>query len=263
MDRSKLFQVIYENDHLLVINKPAGLVCHPTKGDQYSSLISRLRIYLGADSTPEMVNRLDRETSGVIVVAKNYAAALALRRSWESRQVRKEYLAIVHGHPLQDQAVITAPIAGKDPSSEIAIKGAVSGEGAASETQFQVEKRFVRNNQAFALLRVFPLTGRKHQIRIHLAHVGHPIVGDKLYGADEQMYLRFVRYEQTPADLAALVFANHALHAERVSFTFNNESLSFSAPPEEWFTVFHSTSLNSASPDKNGLLPREEEKPQS
>jgi 23S rRNA pseudouridine1911/1915/1917 synthase len=239
MNRGDLFEVIHEDEHLLVINKPAGLVCHPTKGDEYSSLISRVRLYLGPEAVPHMVNRLDRETSGVVVVGKTYAAALALRRSWEGREVRKEYLAIVHGHPNSDRDIVTAAI-GNDASSEIAIKGTVTQTGAASETEFLIEKRFERKGKPFALLKVFPHTGRKHQIRIHLAHIGHPIVGDKLYGGDEQRYLRFVKYSQTAADLEHLILTNHALHAEAVSFTFNNAPLEFRCPPETWFLEFAS-----------------------
>src|SRR5712675_2265062 len=85
----KLFEVIYEDGEFLVINKPAGLVCHPTKTDEYSSLISRVRLYLGSDARPQLVNRLDRETSGVTIVAKSAVAARQLRRLWESREVEK------------------------------------------------------------------------------------------------------------------------------------------------------------------------------
>src|SRR3954447_9934512 len=92
-----LFAVVHEDAELLVINKPAGLVCHPTKGDVYSSLISRVRLHLGPDSGAHLVNRLDRETSGVVMVAKTDLAARSLRKIWEGRLVAKEYLAIVHG----------------------------------------------------------------------------------------------------------------------------------------------------------------------
>src|SRR5512136_914071 len=94
----ELFEIIYEDGELLVINKPAGLVCHPTKADEYSSLISRARLYLGPGCQPHLVNRLDRETSGVTFVAKDLGVARDLRRLWEERQVEKDYLAIVHGH---------------------------------------------------------------------------------------------------------------------------------------------------------------------
>src|SRR5512137_546589 len=92
-----LLEIIFEDPELLAINKPAGLVCHPTKTDEYSSLISRARLHRGPGSQPQLVNRLDRETSGVTLVAKEANAARELRRIWESRQVGKDYLAIVHG----------------------------------------------------------------------------------------------------------------------------------------------------------------------
>src|SRR3569833_1384603 len=106
----RLFEIIGEDDDFLVINKPAGLVCHPTKGDVYSSLISRVRLYLKTEETPHMINRLDRETSGIVVVAKQAAAAAMLRKLWASRQVQKEYLALVHGHPEKTSFIIDAPI---------------------------------------------------------------------------------------------------------------------------------------------------------
>src|SRR3954469_4416910 len=120
----KLFDVIAEDDDFLVINKPAGLVCHPTKGDVYSSLISRVRLYLGDSISPHLINRLDRETSGVVIVGKNIEATIRLRRIWETRQVEKQYLAIVHGHLDHDCLVIQAPL-GKDQNSQVAIKDTV------------------------------------------------------------------------------------------------------------------------------------------
>src|SRR5271156_6404097 len=103
-----MFAIIHEDDDLLVVNKPAGLVCHPTKGDELSSLVGRVRLYLGAAG--HLVNRLDRETSGVTVVAKNSIAAGELGKLWESRLVRKEYLAIVHGALRDDAGVIDFPL---------------------------------------------------------------------------------------------------------------------------------------------------------
>src|SRR6476646_7409998 len=102
----RLFEVIHEDAELLVINKPAGLVCHPTKTDEYSSLISRVRLHLGKEARPHLVNRLDRETSGVTVVAKLDDTARELRKIWESRQVEKDYLALVHGHVRETTGVI-------------------------------------------------------------------------------------------------------------------------------------------------------------
>src|SRR6266446_4082274 len=94
----KLFEIVHEDADLLVINKPADLVCHPTKGDVYSSLISRVRLYLGVEAEAHLINRLDRETSGLVVVARNLPVAVALRQLWEKRAVQKSYLAIVWGH---------------------------------------------------------------------------------------------------------------------------------------------------------------------
>src|ERR1700729_2843709 len=105
----KLFEIIHEDAGLLVLNKPAGLVCHPTKGDEYSSLISRVRLHLGADAKPHLVNRLDRETSGVVIAALDEMVARELRRLWESRSVRKEYMAIVQGRVKVEQGSIEAP----------------------------------------------------------------------------------------------------------------------------------------------------------
>jgi 23S rRNA pseudouridine1911/1915/1917 synthase len=239
-----LFEVVYEDAELLAINKPAGLVCHPTKTDEYSSLISRVRLYLGKDAHPQLVNRLDRETSGVTIVAKSAVAARQLRKIWESREVEKEYLAIVHGHVQPDHGIIEAPL-GKDEASKVAVKDCVRADGAAALTQFWVGRRFQRpefsqsgNVSGFSLMRIRLHTGRKHQIRIHLAHIGHPIVGDKLYGGDEDLYLALVEDRLTDEQRQRLILPNQALHASRVRFDWNGSEMSFEAQPEKIFSEF-------------------------
>ena len=227
-----LFAIIYEDDDLLVINKPAGLVCHPTKGDEYSSLISRIRLHLGPDSSAHLINRLDRETSGVVLAAKNAVTAGELGKILESRAVTKEYLAIVHGHVAAEQGTVEAPL-GKDIHSFVAIKDCVRSDGALARTDYWVERRFSRPVRPgaedgpatpFSLLRVVPLTGRKHQIRIHLAHLGHPLVGDKLYGGDPDLYLALVESRLTLEQRARLIFENHALHARALRFEWRGDA---------------------------------------
>jgi 23S rRNA pseudouridine1911/1915/1917 synthase len=277
MDR--LFEILHEDENLLVINKPAGLVCHPTKTDAYSSLISRVRLYLGEGSHPQLINRLDRETSGVTLVAKDAVTARHLRRLWEDRQVAKTYLAFVHGQLKETHGIIDAPL-GKDERSRVAVKDRVRVDGAPAQTEYWVEKPIAgcrRRRQEsmradagegtphvasydhgdlsgpgqgraggaeaplgaqFTLLRVMPLTGRKHQIRIHLAHIGHPVVGDKLYGGDEDLYLALVEDRITPEQWQRLILPHHALHAREVRFTSRGQERRFCAEPEPWFTAF-------------------------
>ncbi|HZV33081.1 MAG TPA: RluA family pseudouridine synthase [Verrucomicrobiae bacterium] len=232
-----LFEILHQDAGLLVINKPAGLVCHPTKGDEYSSLISRTRLHLGADAKPHLINRLDRETSGVVLIALDDSVARELRRLWEDRSVRKEYLAIVHGHLKEGQGSIEAPL-GKDEASKIAIKDCVREDGAAARTDFAVEQHFARAEGDFSLLKLWPHTGRKHQIRIHLAHIGHPIVGDKLYGGDEDLYLALVEDRLTPEQRRRLILPHHALHAAQVRFNWRGNEHIYNAQPEKWFREF-------------------------
>jgi 23S rRNA pseudouridine1911/1915/1917 synthase len=271
----KLFDIIFEDDDLLVINKPAGLVCHPTKNGEMSSLIGRVRLHLVeressraglSAASSHLVNRLDRETSGVVIVAKNSELAGELGKILEGRAIEKEYIAIVQGHVREDHGIIDAPL-GKDEHSRVAIKDCVRPDGALAQTEFWVERRFnrllvgressraeivlERNGSTesrptkFSLLRVIPRTGRKHQIRIHLAHLGHPIVGDKLYGGDEDLYLALVENRLTPEQHAKLIFENHALHARSVRFIWRGREMEFSCEPEPWFTEFVATNVSS------------------
>ena len=232
-----LLVILHEDAELLVINKPAGLVCHPTKPDGRSSLIARARSHLGPDATPRLVNRLDRETSGVVLIAKTPEAARELGRVFESRSIAKEYLAIVHGHVREDHGLIDAPL-GNDERSAVAIKDCVRPDGAPAQTQFTLIRCFSRSEGSFTLLRLHPLTGRKHQLRIHLARLGHSIVGDKIYGGDERLYLDFVAGRLTEEQQCRLIVPHHALHAAEVRFAWRGREFRFQAEPESWFTDF-------------------------
>lgn len=241
-----LISVLFQDDALLVLNKPAGLVCHPTKNGELSSLVGQVRLRFGTeDAERHLVNRLDRETSGIVLIALQDSVAREIRRLWEARQVRKEYLAIVWGHVKDDGGIIEAPL-GKDERSRVAIKDCVRPDGLPATTEFRVERRFLAHVEGLGaatplpatLLRVIPRTGRKHQIRIHLAQAGFPIVGDKLYGGDEDLYLALVEDRLTSEQRARLVLPYHALHAEALRFQWRDREWSFTAPPEPWFVAF-------------------------
>lgn len=206
------FETLYLDDTLLVIDKPAGLPVHPSARYHHGTVTGRIAARYG-EGFASPVHRLDRETSGVLMCARTPDALRALSDDFLHGRARKTYLAIVHGHPREDEFVVDAPIAEGSALVRIAVR--IDASGRPSQTRVIVDKRFTYDGKPMALVRAFPLTGRQHQIRVHLAHAGHGLVGDKMY-PDDAVYDRFSLRKLTDADRAALILDRHALHASRL-----------------------------------------------
>ena len=204
---------------------------HPTKPDGAPTLWKELRELLAFEiannGQVSIVNRLDRETSGLVLVAKTSAAARKFGLLMQQQRFRKEYVAIVWGWPDWETKIVDAPLdrQGKHRESAIWLKQAIHLDGAPAQTEFKVERRFTRSTSTarpggtgdkFGLIRAIPRTGRTHQIRVHLASIGHPIVGDKIYGPNEQLYLEFIETGWTSELERQLLLPRHALHASKL-----------------------------------------------
>lgn len=204
--------VLHADPAFYVISKPAGLPIHPSARYHLSTLTAVLREKFPSELL-QVAHRLDRETSGLMLVGRDRAASAALKGAFQRRLVHKRYLAIVHGRVQDDHFVVDAPMGAAN--SEVRVRMAVralSDGGVPAKTEFSVLQR----TALYTLLECRPYTGRQHQIRVHLHHVGHPIVGDKLY-PDEALFLRWVK-EGDAAVEAELPLARHALHACGIVF---------------------------------------------
>ncbi|HYF34578.1 MAG TPA: RluA family pseudouridine synthase [Prosthecobacter sp.] len=217
------FTVLDETDDYIVVDKPAPLQIHPGTPDGTPTLWHGLKDLLAYEvangGQVSIINRLDRETSGVVLVAKNLPTARLFGIAMQERKVHKDYLAIVHGWPEWETFDCDAPILrkGEVTESPIWVKQMVHPEGTPSRTHFQVRQR-VKHGRAgkLALVEAAPVTGRMHQIRVHLAHLGHPVLGDKIYGEDERCYLEFIDTGWTPELEKKLLFSRQALHSNRL-----------------------------------------------
>ncbi len=222
--------VIYEDGVLVVLNKPAGIVVHPAAGINSGTLVNALLARypdlatVGDVQRPGIVHRLDKDTSGVLVIAKTIQAHQNISAQFKEHLVKKEYLAVVCGVPAKDVGTIIAPI-GR--SSRNRKKMAVTGvSGREAITNFTVLERY----DGFALLSVVPETGRTHQIRVHLTYIGHPVVGDKTYGGGRRRSIKEARSPELKSTVAKL--NRHLLHAQTIRFyhPVTEEFVEFSAP---------------------------------
>jgi 23S rRNA pseudouridine1911/1915/1917 synthase len=219
-----------------VIDKPANLLVHPTGPGRPDTLWDELKRFLAFEivngARISFINRLDRETSGLILVAKTTDAARQLGLMIARHRIRKTYTAIVSGWPCEETFLVNQPLLrqGIVRPSKIWLKQAVHPDGFPALTSFRVLNRFTLHERPFALVEAQPETGRTHQIRVHLTHVGHPIVGDKIYGPDENCYLEFIDSNWTLSLEAKLLLPRQALHAFSLSFEFEGDSFSFEAP---------------------------------
>ncbi len=228
------FDVIGETPDLIVVNKPAGLLVHPTKPGGphtlWDGLLGLLCYEIANGGQVSLINRLDRETSGAVLVAKSAAAARRAGIAMQKKMISKSYLAIVAGWPKHDTFEVDAPIIrlGEVSESPVHLLRTVHPAGAAARTRFRTIKRFFRADARFALVAAEPLTGRTHQIRVHLAHSGTPVVGDKLYGHSPECYLEFIRTGWSPPLERRLLLPRHALHSSQIALDWPDGLLKWS-----------------------------------
>jgi len=228
----------FEDAHLIVVDKPAGMVVHPAPGNPEGTLVNALLAHcgpslagIGGVRRPGIVHRLDKDTSGLLVAAKTEAAHRALSHDFALRRVERAYSAMVWGVPAPPSGEIAGNI-GRSPSNRKKMAVVGDARGRPAVTRYRVERRFGAGTIAAALIECRLLTGRTHQIRVHLAHIGHPLIGDPSYGARPGRRQAQLTGRAGPAGTAIAEFPRQALHARLLGFIHpvTGEKLSFGSP---------------------------------
>jgi len=223
IDISKIdIEIIYEDDELLVVNKPPVIPVHPNSAYQSGTMLQILEEKYNYKNL-RLVHRLDKETSGLILLAKNKEMAAFLTKKISHRNVEKRYLALVNGK-VKDKYFTIKFNLGLDRNSKIRIKQGLADDGVISHTEFTLIKQY----KEYALVEALLKTGRQHQIRVHLSHYGNYIIGDKIYGVDEMIFDEFVEKGLTDKMLNTLKVSHHLLHAYKLSFYDERRDLFFS-----------------------------------
>ena len=218
--------VLHEDEDFLVFNKPGGVVCHPSKDGPWSSLVGACREVYELPRV-HLAHRLDRETSGLVVLARHRASARRIQMAFTAGQVRKGYLAIVEGSFAEERQAKGSLAKALD--SEVYIKQAVRESRSAQKAHTDFFPLW--SGETVSLIVCIPRTGRKHQIRAHSSWLGYPICGDKIYGPDDQWYLRFIENGWTEEMKAHLRLPRQALHAGILAFTdAEGQAVNFTAP---------------------------------
>lgn len=211
--------MVEETNEYIVVDKPAPLLVHPTNPGNPPTLLDGLQGLLAYDiangARLSIINRLDRETSGLVLVTKTKEAARNFGLAMQRRQIQKTYEALCWGWPANDFFENKTPLLrkGEIQNSPIWLKRMGHAEGDPSHTKFRTLQRFQNNSVKFSLIQAEPITGRMHQIRVHLSELGLPIVGDKIYGPDENCYLEFIETGWTSALAEQLILPRQALHS--------------------------------------------------
>jgi len=226
--------IIAEDPDFLVVAKPPHLLSHPTRPDGEPTLLSWVQEKFPGEFMA-LVNRLDRETSGTILIARSPEAASKLGKMTMERIIHKFYLALVTGQIESERGIIEAPIGRLGISEQNPIwlrRGVIlpdDPQGRKADTA-KTEYWRLAAGENISLLRLQAHTGRLHQLRVHLAHIGHPVIGDKIYGPDSNLYLKFIAEGWTEEHQRLLGLKRHALHAHEMSFPWNGVERTFTAP---------------------------------